>query len=471
MTEGKKIIKNSFYLLIARIINMMGSAFIGIFVARYLGKIGYGKYTSAVVFINFLITFTDIGIDMLFLREGSRDHKLVRQYLGNTFLIKGILTSINLILIFSLPYVFGYDKEIVSLIYILALGYLAPMITNTCYVHMQIRDKLQIGAVYQVISNIVTVGIVAYVIYFKVNLVDFCIMQTVGMVVTSSLYIFYSLKLDKPAYNTKKLTSMIKACYIFGISSMLYIIYYKINSLMLSIIKGPVQVGIYEAACRILNIILMSLVVLDNAVMPIMYRLYKQDIEKMKSLYRKMMKYMIMIGLPISVGSVLTSKYIINFIYTNEFNEASVVFSILACAIVFRFAAVVSGFVLTATDNMHKKVKFQLLFTIVNLILNSAMIPFYGYVGASIATVITEMTVFIAYYIFVKKNYSKGMEIKDLFKIVLATIIMSFVIIMSLDKVNIFVTIAVGGITYFLGILILFGLREFQELLLYKKNV
>lgn len=52
-----------------------------IFIARYLGDIGYGKYSFAVAFTALFSVLSDLGLSTLTIRDVAQDRSLANKYL------------------------------------------------------------------------------------------------------------------------------------------------------------------------------------------------------------------------------------------------------------------------------------------------------------------------------------------------------------------------------------------------------
>lgn len=465
MSNKKVILKNGFYLLFAKIFNMICSAFIGIFIARYLGVDQYGLYTSGLVFISFFITFSDLGIDMYFLREGSRNKKLVNSLYENTIIVKTFMIIIISLLILIVPYFLNYDVEIIKIIRIIFIGQILSIYTNSFYVHMQIFGKLSKAAIFQLVTNMLTVVNVLLTVKFKFSLYTFAIISNIPFIINFLLHLFYSLKLNNFKVNFRsrevKIIDMIKGCYIFGISSTLYIIYYRSDSLMLNSMSGYVQVGLYEAAYKVFNIMLTSMAVLDNIIMPTFFRLYKENKKLLNDYYNKITKYVVILGSAISIGIFAISNDIINILYgKKDFSDSGIILAILSIGLMFRFLTTVRGFIITVSDSMVIKVKLQATFAIVNIILNLILIKYYGAIGAAITTLITEILMCISYGIIAKKKLFKVNNLLEIIKFVIPSLIMGLVIVNL--NINIILKILVG--MFIIAILNIKNIKELKTL-------
>lgn len=427
---SKKIIKDGFLLLIAKLVSICSGTLIAIFVARYYGVNIYGQYTTAIAFSTFILTFTDLGLDTFMLKECSRNKDLLKKYYGNILMIKLIVLLISSILILGLASILGYSYIVKQLILILLPNSIINYVISTFFVVMQIKDKLSVNAKIQILQSFMIISVAIMVIIFKLNIYTYSLLQSLISVILLIIYLNIVPVAIKLSFKYTK--TLLFGSIFFGLSSLLYIVYYKVDTVMLSLIRGTYEVGIYESAYKVVNILISLIVILDNLVMPKFFKLYKENKSKMIRIYEVLLKNGLIFGIPFSIILMYMSDYIINILYGSQYKDSIFILKILVWTVVIRLLAAIAGFVITASDNMNKKVKFQAIFAILNIIMNAILIPIYGVAGAAFATVITELMVFITYYVFVNKLFGGKLNLSIILKCIVMDVIL--IVILSLFK-------------------------------------
>ena len=99
MSEVKTIAKNTGVLILAEVILRVLSLIFIIYVARFLGDVGFGKYSFAFAFTNLFVIISYFGLNMVTVREVARDKSKADKYLGNVAVIRFILSIITLAII------------------------------------------------------------------------------------------------------------------------------------------------------------------------------------------------------------------------------------------------------------------------------------------------------------------------------------------------------------------------------------
>jgi O-antigen/teichoic acid export membrane protein len=96
---------------------------------------------------------------------------------------------------------------------------------------------------------------------------------------------------------------------------------------------------------------------------------------------------------------------------------------------------------------------------VINVALNLLLIPNLSLIGASIATLITEASLFVLYYHFLSRYQHFGSIHKIVYKPVIAVLVMSL-FVMYIREANIFLIIAVAAFIY---TIVLFMIKGFTK--------
>jgi len=113
---------------------------------------------------------------------------------------------------------------------------------------------------------------------------------------------------------------------------------------------------------------------------------FKTSPESLKIVYKLSFKYILMIILPIATGITLLSKQITILLFGKEFLPSVPALAILIWSEVFVFYGIVHQNLLISTNQQKIDLRFTFIAAVANIILNLILIPVYGIVGASIAT-------------------------------------------------------------------------------------
>jgi len=181
---------------------------------------------------------------------------------------------------------------------------------------------------------------------------------------------------------------------IMGFAWMSNLAFNTVDMLMLGVLSNPEQVGLYSAAYRVLNQLLLAYYMVTGALYP---QLARQD----PAQRRRMLRPQIFLVL-IAVGSVLALLLIafrvpiLAIVFGRPFVVAAPLLLLLACAIPLDFLTSYLSNAYLAW-NMERSVLFCAIVAAgSNVVLNAATIPRYGAMAAAVNTLISYIVYLVA---------------------------------------------------------------------------
>jgi O-antigen/teichoic acid export membrane protein len=461
---SRKIAYNVVFSSSAKIIGTI-LALVGIgFITRYLGKEGFGEYSTILAFFSFFGALADLGLYAISTREISRPNSDEKAILSNVFTIRAVASFVIIAIAPLIVYFFPYSGNVKMGILIAAIAYLFSSSYSVLIGLFQKRlvmDKVAmaelVGRIAQVILIITAVklnwGFLAIIIALLVNmLVSFLIVY-----IWSKHYVRFNLKFDWRAWK-----AFLKESYPLGISAIIVFAYFKLDTIMLSIMKSSSDVGVYNAAYKILENVSFFPAMLVGLVMPIMSRYIFHEREKFILVADKTFKVFVILSVPLLVGILFLAPQIIRVIGGADFMEAVPVLRILSFAIVFIFFGSYFNNVLVA-GNKQKKLMVVLLFcAIFNVLLNIFLIPRYSYMGAAVVSSLTEMLVAVLCAILAFRELKYRPSLQKLAEIFLGG--MAMAAILYLGREANFIILALGSILVYFFILWVFRVITTEEI-------
>ena len=453
----KKIAKNIGIFGIAQIVISVLGFFLLIYIARFLGEVGFGKYSFALSFTALFMIFADIGITQFIIRELARNEKLTNEYITNVSLIKLLLSFITFVLIILTINLLDYPQDVKYAVYLFGIYTILTSFGLTFKSIFQAHEKLEYTAVVMIIEQIVLVSLILFVLSFGYGLIELAYIYVIAGVVNVSLgFSIVLMKIAKPklTINLSLWKKFIIGSMPFALNALFAVLFFRIDTVMLSIFKDDAAVGIYNAAyIPLLAVtgILSQMIV--SALYPVMSKSFISSKDSLKSLTIIASRYMAIIGFPIAVGCFVLADRFIALLYAGQYSTSIVTFQILALFIPIRLVSSITGTLLSSINRQRFRtvsVGFSAMF---NIILNAIMIPYLSYIGASIATVLSEVFLYFCFIYFINKQYEILKLHKYFMKPFIASLVMG-VFVYFID-LNLFLLVLLGGIVYFMVLTLL----------------
>lgn len=430
--------------------------FLIMYSARYLGVNNFGILSFAISFTGIFAVFIDFGLQELTIREVAKDNSLVNKYVSNILFIKLILIVIIFgIIIFSVN-ILDLPVKTKEVTYIITLSICFTAVAQIFNSIFNALEKMEYVSIEKIIISLslLLTGLLA--IKLNLNVVQFSSIYVLTnfLALCYCIYVYlkmpYKLRIEKDDYFLKK---NLKEAIPFGLSSIFVVIYYYIDSVMLSIMVSESSVGIYNAAYRLAFAFLIIPSAYYTALYPVMAKFCVISKDSLKNIYEKSFMHMIIIGLIMALVTNIMSEKIIEIMYGDEYLQSATALNILIWAVFFQYISHANFYVLNSTNKQAICTKITFVGMVVNILLNALIIPSYGYIGASLTTLATEAIVFMLLYKNIKKYMGYNFDYKLVYKI-FAILMITLVLSYSLrNNVNIYIeTGIICGIYFILAL-------------------
>ena len=118
----KKVFRNLYWAVLGKVVTLLGSLFVGILVARYLGPEQYGLMSYVVSYVSLFQIFASFGMEGIEVREMSKEGADVNLILGTAFRLKFILALLTIIFVIGTALLFETDYFTILMIVLYSLS-------------------------------------------------------------------------------------------------------------------------------------------------------------------------------------------------------------------------------------------------------------------------------------------------------------------------------------------------------------
>ena len=190
-------------------------------------------------------------------------------------------------------------------------------------------------------------------------------------------------------------------------SAVMVSIYMKIDQVMLKSV-GSSTVGIYSAAANLSEAWFFIPMAIVTSVFPAIINARKTDIDRYHKRMVNLYDLLVYISLPIAIFISFFGNEIIHLIYGNKYEGAGTMLSIHIWSGIFVFLGIASSQFLIAEGYTKIALQRTTIGALVNVLLNLWLIPLYGGIGTSVATLIAY-AISTFYILILPKTRHQGM--------------------------------------------------------------
>jgi len=442
MSTARKILSNT----VAQILGKAIMALLGLAVVKiatyYLSVEGYGEYTLIYEFLAFFGIAADLGLFTVAVKEMSEDESKIPKIIGNVLSLRTLLIFLTMgIAITSAFLIPKYQDTRIPLgVAIASITVFVTILNGTITSVLQTKLKMQIASITTVIGKIFSVGFMLYVVFYgfpndrETGFFMLLVAGIIGnliMLITTGYFVRKITPL-KYRFDLDLWKEVLKKSLPYGIALILNTIYFRIDTILISFIRGQEEVGIYGVAMKMLEHFAILPLYFMNSVLPVLTRSLKEKSDKYRQIIKYSFDFLAAMAIPMVVGGVILAYPIIFIVSTPEFlsrlNEgffgSDIAFQILVFALSFQFLNVLFAFILIAVNKQTKLLYINAACVIFNLVTNLIFIPIYGFRGAAVTSVLSELFILIATWIVASRYLKFCINVKNTLKIVFSALLM-----------------------------------------------
>jgi PST family polysaccharide transporter len=389
----KRLIINTGWLFVLRLIRLVFAFFVGIWLARYLGPERFGALSYALAFVGLFAPFAHLGLNGPVVREIVNDPDRKEEILGTTFLLRlfGGLFCLAAAT-FAIMMVRPGDALTQRLVAIIAFGLVFSAFE--C-IDIWFQSQVQVKyAVYAKSTGLVIANLAKiYFILAAASLVAFAWVSALEIMVAAvGLLIVYRYRgylVGSWRFSLRRARSLLGISWPMILSGTLWMIYLRIDQVMLREMVSEEAVGIYSTAVRISEVWYFLPVIVTTSLFPELVKSKQIGEGVYRSAYQKVYDFLAWTSMPVVLALTFLAGPVIRLLYGDAFAGGGIILAILIWSSPFAFMRDLYGKWLVSEE----LTKFFMLAhgsgAVFNVLLNLYLIPRFGGVGAAIATLVS----------------------------------------------------------------------------------
>lgn len=436
------------------------------YVSRILLPIGTGKVSFANSVVTYFVMISQLGIPTYGIRACAivrNDEEKLKKTIYELFLINVVMSILAYIVFF------------VALIYVprLRAERTLFLITGTLIFFNTIGVEWLYKALeqytYITVRSIIFKFIALIAMFALVHDVDdYVIYGGISIFAASASNAFNFIRLRK-IIGKKKVSQLnfkqhFKPVFTFFIISCATTIYTNLDNVMLGFMKDDVEVGYYNAATKIKNILVSIVTSLGTVLMPrASYYLQNGMEDEFYKLSKKAIKFVFLAATSMMIYFMLFAREGVLFLSGEAFEGAILPMMIVMPTLLFIGLTNIMGIQMLVPMGREDAVMISTFAgAIVDLILNAIAIPIFGASGAAIGTLVAEFVVLIVQLIYLRKDVAFLYNGQSYLKLLIA-LIAAFIAGCAVKLLisGIFIKLVISAMLFF-GVyaLILYILKE-----------
>lgn len=462
MSLTRKIAHNAIIQIIGKAVSTAIALVVAAMMFRYLGKEGYGNFTTVIVFLQFFGILVDMGLYIILTTKISEPGADVDSLVSNIFTIRLISAIVFLGIAPLLVLFFPYPSIIKTGVAVASLSFLFITLNQVLQGVFQKNLKMFLVTVSEVAGRLTLLLGVYLAIHLEKDLLTILAVVVLGSFVNFLLTFVFSRKFVRirPSFDFAVWKKVIVDAYPIALAILFNLVYFKADTLILSLLKPQEHVGIYGAPYKILEVLITFPAMFAGLTIPVLTAAYvARDMERFKRVIRKAFDFMVMIAVPMAVGTYFLAGPIMLFIAGDEFSESGKVLQILIVATSIIFVGGLFGHTVVVVKKQKQILWAYAAIAIISVAGYLILIPRYSYIGAASMTVVSELLITLASAFVVYRATKVGPSFVLFGKSIVASAIMAGALYLVRD-LNFALMLIIGAVVYAVILFLLRGVSK-----------
>ncbi len=394
MQKIVKITEQTSWQILGKIVTSLSTLTILSLVARQYGPTDLGILTLALTFLAFFTLVIDFGVNAYLMPDLiDQNYQVIwKKLFGFRLLLAGILIPVAIIGGLIWP------TEVTTFKLLVVIGSLMAVLEPAVYVSanaiFQSRFRYDLSVIGWSVAALSTLLLVYLTSLANLTLPWIMVDYSLGWLVGCAVLLYFVKKYVKnlaPLFDLQFMLQLVKNSWPISLTLVLNVVYFRLDSFILSSVKGFAEVGIYNLAYQIFQAALVIPTFIMNAYYPLMIKSFAEN----KSEFFKELKMgilgMLIIGLLGVAATLILSPLVIGLITGGKgFTGSGAALNILSLGFPAFFVSSVLMWTLVTLKRYKTMALIYLIGLIFNGLANWIFIPKYSFFASAYITGISE---------------------------------------------------------------------------------
>jgi len=425
---------------------------------RYLGINGYGEYSTVFAYTGLAAVIADFGTTTLIIREATQRRAPIGDLIGSgvavSVLIGTVTTAAFAAATLIMPYSASVKEGILVALVAVFIGNL-----NIYGSFFSIHTRLDMMVLIEVLGRVVSVAALAAAVLAHAPFIWVVAAAILGMAFNAAFGSILVLRRGiKLRVDPALVRHILKHSLPIGMIYILSLLQYRMDAVILSLMRPAADMAIYTLATKINDIVVMIPAFFVAAAYPTLSAAYSSAEDgggtphpgghaDFRAKSRLVFNYLLIIGLPVAVGAFILAPNVVGLLGSSDYAAAATPLRILCITALFGYIVTYFGN-LALVGGLQKQMVWRVAVLVaVNAVANVALIPVFGYNGAAAGALIANLLSVVLNYSLLRGRVAVGLDLGLLARTLLAVAAMAAAVWLVRDH-GVIIPVAVGAVTY-----------------------
>lgn len=390
----KKILRNLLWSVVGKIITLLGSLFVGILIARYLGPEQYGLMNYVISYVFLFQVFSTFGLDSIEIREEARADVPFTQTIGSAFVIRLVLSLIVITAAIVTAFVHEADSQSVVLVAV----YSSSILSN-CFIVIRnyflaiVQNEYVVKS--EIMRTLVGICIKLFLLWMHAPLLWFVAAAAFDFVLLAGGYITaYRRKVGhirKWTFERRCTMYLLREGFPLLLTSAAVIIYQRIDQVMIGNMIDKASVGYFSTAAKFVEVLIFVPMMLAQTITPILVGIRKDDEKRYKEKAQLFMNVSVWVSFLLAALLSICSYWVVLYTFGRDYLPAVAVLQLLAFKAPSVALSTCAGHMLVVEGLQRWAVIRDSFGCLICIGLNYLLLPRYGIMAAALVAILSNL--------------------------------------------------------------------------------
>jgi PST family polysaccharide transporter len=387
-------LQNIGWLSVDRIIRMLGAVVINTAVARYLGPSQFGLLNYGIAIFSLFNIMSNLGLDLLVVRDLALDESIAPQILGTGFILKAAASILTTLLaVGTVCLLEPNNKFLLALVALMSVAGISQALDVIDY-FFQSKTRSLLSTLPRTSVFVAASGARLFAVIFHLTLTAFAWIFAAEILLTelglAGSYYLFQRPFRRWIFQLDVARRLLRESWPLLVSSVMYLVYFRSDQVLLGKLASKAVVGQYTAAIRLSEIWYSIPIIVCASVMPRILKSREADPERYYSRLQRLYESMVLVSIAVAVATQFAGSFAVRLLYGVEYAAAAQILAIHIWTGAFSAVGQIGGQQFVQEGLTVSSMYRMSIGAVLNVALNLLWIPRWGGVGSAYATLVAQ---------------------------------------------------------------------------------
>lgn len=369
------------------------SFFTFVAMTRGLGPDSYGDYVAATSFLFLPIVLSDLGLATTVLRDISARPEDTEAVMRRSVPLRAGLSAVAVAVMVLLGLVIPFGEQTKLAILIWSVGAWAALMNIALLPVLQAQLRMHWAVAANVVGRTVALALTLGALEADLGFAGVVWAQVLGIVATFlvDLAVVGRIVPLKPILDLPYWRALVRSSIVIGLAIGLGQVFFKVDGVILALVRPAEEVGFYGAAYKFLELSDLLVAAIALSVFPMLTHYVATGSDAFRPLVQRTFDILLAAATAVTVLFLVFAEQLVVLSSGREFEAGADALRLLAPYPMLFFVNALMWRVLIAGEHDRVLLKIAASVLTLNIALNVALLPAYGFRAAAVTAVASEI--------------------------------------------------------------------------------